>query len=71
MPRLFVALCAVAALLAHPAHAQNPFITVYAAASLKNAVDDINHAFTSKTKTEVRDHLRRVLGAGGVDRAGR
>jgi molybdate transport system substrate-binding protein len=54
MPRLLVALCAVAALLAHPAHAQNPFITVYAAASLKNAVDDINHAFTSKTKTEVR-----------------
>jgi molybdate transport system substrate-binding protein len=53
MPRLAVALCAAAALLAHPAHAQNASITVYAAASLRNAGDDINDAFTAKTKAGV------------------
>jgi molybdate transport system substrate-binding protein len=53
MRGLFVAICALAALFAHFAHAQNAFITVYAAASMKNAVDDINNAFTTKTKTRV------------------
>jgi molybdate transport system substrate-binding protein len=53
MPRLLVVLCAAAALLTHPAHAQNASITVYAAASMKDAVDDINAAFTAKTKTRV------------------
>ena len=53
MPILLAALCAAAALLAHPARAQNASITVYAAASMKNAVDDINDVFTAKTKTRV------------------
>jgi molybdate transport system substrate-binding protein len=53
MRRLFAAFCAAAALVAQPAHAQRASITVYAAASMKNAVDDINDAFTAKTKTRV------------------
>ncbi len=53
MRRFCVALFAAAALLAHPAHAQNVSITVYAAASMKNAVDDIDVAFTAKTKIGV------------------
>ena len=52
-PRLLAVLCAAAALLAHPAQAQNASITVYAAASMKDAVDDIDAAFTSKTGTRV------------------
>ena len=53
VPRLLAVLCAAAALLVHPAHAQNAFITVYAAASMKDAVNDINSAFTAKTRTTV------------------
>ena len=51
--RLFIALCAAAALLAHSAHAQNSSINVYAAASMKDALNAINDAFTAKTKTTV------------------
>jgi len=53
MPRLLAAFCAAAALLVHPAHTQSASIAVYAAASMQNAVDDINDAFTAKTKTRV------------------
>ena len=55
MPRLItlLALCAIAGLPAHPAHAQDKSITVFAAASLKNAVDDIDARFTDKTKVKV------------------
>jgi molybdate transport system substrate-binding protein len=50
---LFITLCTAAALLTHPAHAQNSSINVYAAASMKDAVNAINDAFTAKTKTTV------------------
>lgn len=48
---LFAALLAVAT--AWPAAAQEKSITVFAAASMKNALDDIDAAFTAKTGVKV------------------
>jgi molybdate transport system substrate-binding protein len=56
MRRQFLAILAlVLALpgLCQPARAQDKTITVFAAASLKNALDDINAAFTKKNGTKV------------------
>ena len=49
----FVVAFLVAALAAPAARAQNATITVFAAASMKNAVDDINAAFTGATHIKV------------------
>jgi len=50
--RLFAIACLmIAALL--PASAQEKSLTVFAAASLKNALDDINAAYTAKTGVKV------------------
>ncbi len=49
---LFAALVA-ALLAAHPAAAQDKTLTVFAAASMKNAIDDLNAIFTGKTKIKV------------------
>ena len=46
-------------------------LTVFAAASMKNALDDINAAFTKATGIKVVGELCRKLGAGQADRAGR
>ncbi len=52
---LAAALAAVLAIAAapHPAKAQDQSITVFAAASMKNALDDINAAYTKKTGVKV------------------
>jgi molybdate transport system substrate-binding protein len=51
---LFVAfLLGFAISLGGPAAAQDQSLTVYAAASMKNALDDVNAAFTAKTGTKV------------------
>src|SRR5882762_3742863 len=52
LKRLFAALLLFAAVVAHPAAAQET-ITVFAAASLKNALDDANTAFTKATGIKV------------------
>ena len=49
---IFVALFALAA-AAVPAAAQEKTITVFAAASMKNALDDIDAAYTDKTGVKV------------------
>jgi len=41
------------AALAHPARAQDKSITVFAAASMKNALDDVDAAFTKQTGVKV------------------
>jgi len=55
--RHFVRLLALASLLASaallPAQAQEKSLTVFAAASLKNALDDINTAYTAKTGVKI------------------
>src|SRR3712207_2332365 len=64
----FIALL-VAALMPHGAGAQDT-VTVFAAASLKNALDDVNAAFTAQTSIKVRSSyaassaLARQLDAG-------
>src|SRR5580704_6860779 len=45
---------AVLALAASPAFAQTPPLTVFAAASLKNALDDVDAAFTAARHAPVR-----------------
>jgi molybdate transport system substrate-binding protein len=50
---LTAAACLAAELLPQPGHAQNRTITVFAAASLKNALDDANAAFTKATGIKV------------------
>lgn len=52
---LLAALAAVLAFAAvsHPAHAQDRSITVFAAASMKNALDDVDAAFTRQTGIKV------------------
>jgi molybdate transport system substrate-binding protein len=51
MPRRIapILVCLIAALAALPARAQEKSLTIFAAASMKNAIDDINAAFTQKT----------------------
>jgi molybdate transport system substrate-binding protein len=49
----FAAAIASAAMFSVPAVAQDKSITVFAAASMKNALDDVNAAFTQKTGTKV------------------
>jgi molybdate transport system substrate-binding protein len=52
--RAFLAVLAAAIAAApHPATAQNRSITVFAAASMKNALDDVDAAFTKKTGINV------------------
>ena len=50
---LIKAFAIVAALAAAPAHAQEKTITVFAAASMKNVIDDINTIFTQRTGVKV------------------
>src|SRR5689334_24280114 len=50
---LLSAVALVVALAAPPARAQQVTLTVFAAASMKNAVDDINLAFTKATGIKV------------------
>jgi molybdate transport system substrate-binding protein len=49
----FAAALTSAALFSIPAVAQEKTLTVFAAASMKNALDDINTAYTQKTGTKV------------------
>ncbi len=52
--RVFIiSVLAIAALAAPLAHAQDKTITVFAAASIKNSVDDINAVFTQRTGVKV------------------
>lgn len=51
--RTFTALALAAALAAQPAFAQERTLTVFAAASMKNAVDDINAEYTKRTGVKV------------------
>ena len=51
--------------------AQDKTITVFAAASMKNALDDVNAAFTKATGIKVVASYAASLGAGQADRAGR
>ena len=53
--QLFAAFAAVFAfvVLPHPVQAQDKSITVFAAASMKNALDDVDAAFTKKTGIKV------------------
>jgi molybdate transport system substrate-binding protein len=53
LARLVLPAFALALLAAAPALAQDKTITVFAAASMKNALDDINAAFTKATGTKV------------------
>jgi len=53
LARLVVPAFALILLAAAPALAQDKTITVFAAASMKNALDDINAAFTKATGTKV------------------
>lgn len=53
LARPFVALLAVIGVAISPATAQDKSITVFAAASMKNALDDINAAYTAKTGVKV------------------
>ena len=54
MSKRFALACLVTGLVASsPAHAQERTITVFAAASLKNAIDDTNAAFTKATGIKV------------------
>jgi molybdate transport system substrate-binding protein len=48
-----LALCVLAGLSSAAVNAQNLSITVFAAASMKNALDDVNAAFTNKTGVKV------------------
>jgi molybdate transport system substrate-binding protein len=49
----FAAVLASAALVSFPVLAQEKTVTVFAAASMKNALDDINAAYTRKTGAKV------------------
>jgi ABC-type molybdate transport system substrate-binding protein len=51
-----------------PAQAQDKTVTVYAAVSMKNALDDIDAAFTKTTGIRGGDKSLRKLGAGQGDR---
>src|SRR5262249_29849668 len=50
---IFVAFLALVGVAISPAAAQDKTITVFAAASMKNALDDINAAYTAKTGVKV------------------
>ena len=54
-----------------PAVAQDKSLTVFAAASMKNALDDVDAAYTAKTGVKVIGELCRKLGARQADRTGR
>src|SRR5262245_1424780 len=51
--RLFLTLVLACGLAGPPAHAEDKMLTVFAAASMKNALDDIDAAFTAKTGVKV------------------
>src|SRR5690242_9494682 len=56
MPRLacvFLALILFSGLASPPAQAEDKILTVFAAASMKNALDDIDAAFTARTGVKV------------------
>ena len=53
LPRLSFLFALLLAVSGQPAFAQDKTITVFAAASLKNALDDINTAYTAKTGVKV------------------
>ena len=50
---MFVALLALAGVAVSPATAQDKTITVFAAASMKNALDEVDAAYTAKTGTKI------------------
>src|SRR5262249_12405057 len=49
----FFSLLVAAVAASLPAHAQDKTLTVFAAASMKNALDDVDAAYTKKTGTKV------------------
>jgi molybdate transport system substrate-binding protein len=53
LSRLSFILALLLTVLGQPAFAQEKSITIFAAASMKNALDDINAAFTARTGTKV------------------
>lgn len=50
---MFVALLALAGVAVSPATAQDKTITVFAAASMKNALDEVNASYTTRTGVKV------------------
>ena len=76
MLKLFVrtavaAVIVIAAGTVSPPLAQEPSLTIFVAASMKNALDDINAAFTKTDQHQDGRELRRDLRADAADRAGR
>jgi molybdate transport system substrate-binding protein len=53
LPRLFAAFAILCGLVSSPAVAEDKSLTVFAAASMKNALDDIDAAYTAKTGVKV------------------
>ena len=51
--KILFALAIVGSVAASPASAEEKGLTVFAAASMKNALDDINAAYTAKTSVKV------------------
>ncbi len=52
-----------------PAAAQDKVLTVFAAASMKNALDEVNAAYTAKSGVKVCGQLRRQFGSRQAARA--
>jgi hypothetical protein len=69
--RSFVVFVVASLFAAAPATAQEKTITVFAAASMKNALDDVNAAFLKAERPQGRDQLCGEFGARAPDRAGR
>jgi molybdate transport system substrate-binding protein len=53
LARIFVAFVILCGLASSPATAQDKTLTVFAAASMKNALDDIDAAYTAKTGVKI------------------
>ena len=53
LPRLFIAFTLLCGSAASPAYAQDKSLTVFAAASMKNALDELDAAYTVKTGVKI------------------
>ena len=68
---LLLAFAVSLAAIPTPAAAQDKSLTVFAAASMKNALDEIDAAYTAKIGGQDHGELCRKLGIGKTDRTGR
>ena len=68
---LLVAFAVSLAAIPTPAAAQDKTLTVFAAASMKNALDEIDAAYTAKTGVKIVVSYGRELGTRQADRTGR